>query len=268
MKATRRRHRKPDPLASLHAVREICESLGQLLPFPIPKSEKELIRFLYAIGHVERRPATDTRRGRPGRWTREQLTEAASTLRVILDRETQGRVSVKSFVSQYLHILRFPTDVLDALAAGRINLQEAINLSRISPARLGCDSRKALQVRREILEAHLTVQGSQTGLRARIKELLGESKNTEITTGAMIGAVAVVDELLEVDSADSRHLFWEQMKDIFFAMRDVKAEDLDDEILEEFTEAMDHISAVLYKIKRKKIKREQQITKGVHKIVI
>ena len=116
---------------------------------------------------------------------------------------------------------------------------------------------EALQVRREILEAHLTVQGSQTGLRARIKEVLGESISTEITTGAMTEAVVVVDELLEVDPADSRHLFWEQMKDIFFAMRDVKAEDLDDEVLEEFTEAIDQITTVLYKIKKQRKEREQ-----------
>jgi hypothetical protein len=106
MKATKRRQRKPDPLASPTAVRDIYECLTRRLPFPIPKSEKELFRLLYAIGHVERRPATDTKRGWPGRWTREQLTEPASILRGVLDRETQGRVSVKSFISQYLHILR------------------------------------------------------------------------------------------------------------------------------------------------------------------
>jgi hypothetical protein len=265
MKATRRRQRKPDPLASPSAVWDICERLGQRLPFPIPKSEKELFRLLYAIGHVERRPATDTKRGRPGRWTREQLTEAASILRGMLDRETQGRVSVKSFISQYLHILRFPADVQDALADRRINLQEAIQLSRLSPYRLGRDTREAAQMRREILEAHLALQGSQTGLRARVKEILGETRESEITTQAMTEAIGVVDELLEVDPADSRHLFWEQMKDIFFAMREVKPDDLDDEILEEFTAAMDQTSAVLYKIKRKKIEREQQINKATQK---
>lgn len=255
-------------LAAPTAIRDICERLTRRLPFPIPKSEKELFRLLYAIGHVERRPATDTKRGRPGRWTREQMTEAASILRGVLDRETQGRVSVKSFVSQYLHILRFPADVLDALSDGRINLQEAIQLNRISPSRLGCTSREAARLRLEILDAHLALQGSQTGLRARVKEMLGETKEPEITTQAMIEAVGVADELLEVNPADSRHLFWEQMKDIFFAMREVKPEDLDDELLEEFTAAMDQTSAILYKIKRKKIEREQQTNKVVQKVVI
>jgi hypothetical protein len=268
MKATRRRQRKPNPLASPHAVREVCERLSQRLPFPSPQSERELIRFLYAVGHVERSPATDTKRGRPGRWTREQLTEAASILRGILERETLGRVSVKSFVSQYLQILSFPTDLLDPLRAGQINLQEAIHLNRISSKRLDCSLREAAELRRNIIEAHLAVQGSQTGLRKRVKEVLGEMHEPKITAKAMTEALIVVDELLEIDSADSRHLFWEQLKEIFFAMRDVAPEDIDDAILEEFTSAMDQISGVLYKIKKRRQERDQQNNKDALKLVI
>jgi hypothetical protein len=33
------------------------------MPGVIPNSEKQLIRFLYTVRHVERRPATDTKRG-------------------------------------------------------------------------------------------------------------------------------------------------------------------------------------------------------------
>ncbi|HXG68806.1 MAG TPA: hypothetical protein VNO70_27155, partial [Blastocatellia bacterium] len=78
--------------------------------------EKELLSFQYAVRHVERRPATDTRRGRLGRWPREKLLEAARQLRGILQRETSGRVSLNSFIGQYLQVLHFPADVLEALA--------------------------------------------------------------------------------------------------------------------------------------------------------
>jgi hypothetical protein len=255
MRATRRRQRKTDFLASPEAVRRILGQLRGRLSFSIPEAEKDLIRFLYSIGYVERKMATDTRRGRPGRWSRERLTEAASTLRIILDRETQGRVSVKSFVSQHIQVLHFPSDIIDPLGAGQINLQEAIHLGRLSPTRLGCSSKEAAKLRRRILEAHLAVRGSQNSLRARVKEILGESREPVITTEAMSEAVQVVDELLEVDPADSRHLFWEQMKELFFAMRDVGPEDLDDEILGEFTLAMDQASSVLYKIRKRRKER-------------
>jgi hypothetical protein len=107
-------------------VRSICQALREQMPDLIPSSEKHLLRFLYAVRHVERRPATDTRRGRTSRWPREKLLEAAAELRTILERETSGRVSLNSFTGQYLPLLQFPSDVTDSLASGRINLQEAV----------------------------------------------------------------------------------------------------------------------------------------------
>jgi hypothetical protein len=268
MKATRRRQRKMDPLAAPQSVRAVFETVRGRLPFSIPHSERELVRFFYAVSYIERRPATDTKRGRPGRWTREQLTETASILRGILERETQGRVSVKSFVSQYLHVLQFPNDILRPLEIGQINLQEAIHLNRISPKRLGCSSKEAAGLRQKIIEVHLAVQGSQTGLRNRVRAVLGEAQEPEITAKAMTEALVVVDDLLKIDPVDSRHLFWEQLKDIFFAIRDVAPEDIDDRILEEFTAAMDQVSGVLYKIRRRRKEREQQVDKNKLKLVI
>ncbi len=126
MRATRRRQRSPDPLATPAAVRATCEELRSQMPGVIPNSERHLIRFLYAVRHVERRPATDTKRGRPSRWRREDLLSAAGTLRAILQRETSGRVSLNSFTGQYLQILDFPSDVAEALADGRINLGQGL----------------------------------------------------------------------------------------------------------------------------------------------
>src|SRR5215210_7080542 len=98
MRATRRRQRTPDPLARPEAIRSVCEELRSLMPGVIPSSERQLVRFLYAVRHVERRPATDTKRGRPSRWKREKLLETAGQLQGILERETLSRVSVNSFI--------------------------------------------------------------------------------------------------------------------------------------------------------------------------
>ncbi len=84
-----------DPLASPGAVRAVCDHLRERLPELIPRSEKELLRFLYAVRHIERRPATDSRRGRPGHWRREDLLKAAGALRSILERETGGGFSLQ-----------------------------------------------------------------------------------------------------------------------------------------------------------------------------
>jgi hypothetical protein len=73
MRANRRRQRKPDPLAHPDAIRSVFESLRGLLPGIIPLSEKQLIKMLNAVRNVERRPASDTLRGRPSRWKRTDL---------------------------------------------------------------------------------------------------------------------------------------------------------------------------------------------------
>ncbi len=257
MRATRRRSRTPDPLASPEAVRSICSQLRNRLPQLIPKSEKDLLRLLFAVRHVERRPATDTRRGRPGRWRREDLLKAAGELRGILQRETSGRVSLSSFVGQYLQVINFPADVTEALASADINLQEASSLARLTAEGLECSSQAASARRREILQSHLAVQGSQTRLRSRVKEALGETTEPDISSEGMAEVVARVDEMLEIDPTDTRHMFWEEMKRLFFAMREVEPDDLDDEIIGEFLSAMDGVSNVLYRIEKRRRERQQ-----------
>ncbi len=93
MRATRRRQRRPDPLASPSAVRALCQQLRERHPDFVPQTEQQLVLFLYAVRHVERRAATDTKRGRPSRFGRAELVTAAGTLRSLLERETGGRVS-------------------------------------------------------------------------------------------------------------------------------------------------------------------------------
>ncbi len=253
MRATRRRRREPDPLASPEAVRSVCRALREQMPEVIPSSEKHLLRFLYAVRHVERSPATDTKRGRPSRWPREKLLEAAARLRAILERETSGRVSLNSFTGQYLPLVQFPSDVIDALVSGQINLQEAAGLARLTPERMDYTPTKARFVRAEVLRAHLMSQGSQNSLRERVKEILGEV--VSVSTEQMANVVQKVDELLEIDPSDKRHIFYEEMKRLFYAMREIQPEDIDDESLDQFMAAADQLSNAIYSIEFKRRKR-------------
>jgi competence protein ComGF len=67
----------------------------------------------------------------------------------------------------------------------------------------------------------------------------------------------MTDEMLEIDAQDTRHMFWEEMKRIFFAIREVKPDDLDDETMDEFAIAIDQISSVLYRIEKRRREREE-----------
>src|SRR3712207_5194432 len=97
MRIQRRRTRHPDPLASPAAIRTLLDHLRERLPELIPRSEKQLVKLLESVRHIERRPATATKRGRPSRWEREVLVRVASELRALLERETGGRISLLSF---------------------------------------------------------------------------------------------------------------------------------------------------------------------------
>jgi hypothetical protein len=148
--------------------------------------------------------------------------------------------------------------VTGLLARGEINLQEAAQRARLTPDRLECDAGRAGALRTEVLRAHVLDRGSQNGLWARVKDILGE---TDGVSGAeMASVVRKVDELLEVDPADKRHLFYEEMKRLFYAMREIEPEDVDDESLGQFM-AADQLSNAIRTIEMRRRRREKTAQK-------
>ena len=59
-------------------------------------------------------------------------------------------------------------------------------------------------------------------------------------------------ELEDFDPYDSTHLFWEQLKQLGFAFRDIRREDVTDEEIEELLKASEPILAILSRIQRRK----------------
>jgi hypothetical protein len=257
MRANRRRQRKPDPLAHPDAIRSVFESLRNLLPGVIPQSEKQLIKMLNAVRNIERRPASDTLRGRPSRWKRTDLIQVANHLRFLLDRETQGRISLDSFISLYVRILNFPSDVVNALANCDINLFEATQLSRLTYERLKLSPAKARELRSEIIRTHLLAQGSEASMRSRVIEQLGGRAAQLTSKESRDLGINVVDELIEVDPYDTRHLFWEELRRIALALRQVTPDDIDDKILDDFLSASDQLSNVLARVEKRRQQHER-----------
>lgn len=255
MRASRRRARKPDPLASAQAIESVLRSLRASLPEIIPNSNKALLRMLQSVRGVYARPATDTRRGRPGRFPREHLLRVDSQLRSILARETS--ISVRSFVGQYLPILNFPRDVREALERGEVNLFEAHQLARLTSKRLNFTEGEAHSRRRKLLEAHLLAQGSGAGLRGRVRELLGESAEPSASETEAVG-VGKADELLEVDPVDSTHLFYEELRRIGRGIREVEAGELTEEDLDSLMPLLDQLGAILHRIERRRRTGQQE----------
>jgi hypothetical protein len=202
------------------------------------------------------RQPSESKRGRPARYTREQLLRVDSTLRDLLARET--RLSVRSFVGQYLPLLDFPRDVREALERGDVNLFEAHQLARLTTKRLGGTDGEARSLRKRLLEAHLLAQGSGTLLRARVKEVLGEMREPDATETEVM-AVEKADELLEADPLDASHLFFEELRMISRALRGIGPEEVTDEDLADIMPAVDQITLTLQKIARRKEREQAKI---------
>jgi hypothetical protein len=258
MRSTHRRSRRPDPLASASAVQGVLEQLAVSLPDIIPRSHRNLISMLQSVRNLYARPATDTKRGRPSKFTREQLLKVDTNLRMLLERETS--ISVRSFVGQYLPILEFPRDVREPLERGEINLFEAHQLARLTGKRMGLTESEVRSHRRKLLEAHLRAQGSGARLRERVKEALGELSEPSTIETEMV-AVEKADELLEADPLDSTHLFFEELRRIGRALREIEPEDLTETDMDAVMPVLDELGAVLYQIEKRKERQKQEVKK-------
>jgi hypothetical protein len=249
-----RRLRKADSLARLAAVRAVLDELRARCPDLFPASPKRQRQLLAAVRHVERYPASDARGGRPSRFRREDLLEVARQLRAALSRRCGDRVSVATFITFYLPILDWPADVVAALERGAVTKIEAALLARLTPERLRTTVREARRLRQEVLGHHIQTQGSQNSLRRRVGELL--APESAVTSGEMAAAVERVDDLLRVAEDDKRHLFYEQMKEFFFALRDIRPEDVDDASLGEILAASDQLMTVIQRLRSRRRRTE------------
>lgn len=254
MSPTKRRTRRRDPLASKHAVEAVLDTLRTSLPEIVPESRKSLFSMLQAVRGLYMRQPSDTKRGRPPRFPREHLLRVDSVLRVILARESA--IGVRSFVGHYLPILDLMQDVREPLERGDINLFEAHQLARLTARRLNSTEETARAHRRKLLEAHLLKLEPGTRLRERVKEALGELREPS-TTETEVLAVAKADELLEADPLDSSHLFFEELRRIARALREIRPEELTDQDVDELMPAVDQVSIALFQMERRRQKRQE-----------
>lgn len=207
--------------------------------------------MLRAVCHIHRYQATDTKRGRPSPWKREALLQVGAQLTTILEHETSSHISINSFVDHYLRLLDFPADILQALAAGQINLFEAEQLARITPERLGVTSAQAKRVRLDLLSTHVQARLSGERLRQRVAELFRAS-SAEAESSADNNADF---DLEDFDPYDPTHLFWDQIKQLGFALRDIKREDVMDEEIDELLKASEPVLTILARIQRRREKK-------------
>ena len=254
---SRRRTRRVDPLVSPAAVRDVLNKLRGQCHDVLPKSESQLVRMLESVRHYERHPVTSGGRGRPRRWQRDEVASVAKKLKALLGHETGGRISHSSFISLYLPLLRYPTDVISTLTSGEINIREAGYLARLTPERLKCSAREARQARGEMVKAHVLTNGSQSSLRLRVKAILGEIPEESLNVGETGWVKA--DALLKVNPYDPRHLFYEEIRRLTDAMNQIEAKELKGEVLREILRQIDKLFNLLQRVMQPRLARNDRL---------
>ena len=252
MRANLKRLRRKDPLASPHAVQSVLAQLRSALPQIIPRTDKDLIRMLRAARHIQKYSASETKRGRPSNWKREDLIKVSTILNEILERETSSHISLSSFVDHYLRLLEFPADVIQPLVSNQINLFEAAQLARVTPGSLGSASAQARRRRADLLSTHLQTKESGPGLRQRVKELLRASAEKSAEKVAVDKVIDSELDLEDFDPYDPTHLFWDQIKQLGFALRDIGPQDVTEEEIDELLRLSEPVLTVLARIQRRK----------------
>ena len=257
-RATRRRQRQPDSLANPAAVRRLLAELRQRVPNDLPKTEQATEQLLVAIRHQETYGGSTSRRGRPSRYDRELMRRVADALKTLLQRETQGRISLRTFVDHYLRVLHFPADLTAALTNHSINLFEAEQLARLTDQTLKISSAKAERKRADMLKAHLASQESGARLRLRINELLGKSSKEadplpEIADSEITQAAAALEAEFQpvFIEPDPTHLFYDQLQHISLMMRELSPDDLSSDSLEEILDLSDQLINALAKARKR-----------------
>ena len=238
-------------------MRAVLQRLRLTLPDLIPPRDKELVRMLRAARHAQRYPVSGTKRGRPGRWARAELLGVAASLSEILGRETLSHCSLASFVDHYLRVLDFPADVARALVHGQINLFEAEQLARVTAARLAVAPTEALRLRAALLSSHLQTKASGERLRRRVNELLGAKSadrvsSSEFENSEFEKSAQESEDLEDFDPYDPTHLFWEQLKQLGFAFREIRREDVTDEEIDELLKVSEPVMTIVARIQRRK----------------
>lgn len=104
-------------------------------------------------------------------------------------------------------------------------------------------------------------QEPSSRLRERVKEALGELREPDLIETEM-AAVGKADELLEADPLDSSHLFFEELRRIGRALREMKPEELTDEDVDELMPAVDQVSVALMQIERRRQKRREGVKRS------
>jgi hypothetical protein len=277
-----RRRRLGDPLASPRKIEQLLKQLvGALRPQLAAQIDLEsiergnfepVVQLLQAASNYVRAQAgVQSRAGKPNRFSRALLSNVVEAMTRILNRESQGRISFRTFTDNNLRILGCPDDIKNLLEEGRITLFEALQLKRLSPESLSLDPEQALAVRIEFLARCRRERWIAHRLRHEIDRRLGK-RNEEKPQATSSPALhpdepAMSDFERDSDSPPSvsqDSFFAEQLTLMVELLQTIEPDQLEKTELERLLNSIDDILLQLQRIRRRQkmknsVKRNQAL---------
>ena len=254
-----RRQRRHDPLASAEAVRGVLSAFAREIGTRIHIPPNKLPSLVRAVTYSRRYPERKSRTGRPSRFRDEELVVADQALATVLDRETSGRVSIRSFSDHYLSILRFPPEIESALCGGYINLAEAEQLARLSSRNLGRDEAAASRLRKKILESHVSARSHEMSLRHRVTQALAEAAGASVESAVD----AQDDPTGELGETPADHFFLDVLTTIERTIRLLGEGEISTDAQERIYEHGDQILLILRREEAARARRTTRPTRVV-----
>jgi hypothetical protein len=208
-----RRRRLGDSFASPRKIEQMLEELlavmsAQLAPyFDLARARRNNYELFVQL---LQRASSFLRTGnaaqhKEGRYPRTLLAQIVEKMSAILARESQDRISFRTFADNNLRLLSCPDDIKRWLEDGKITLFEALQLKRLSADNLALGSAQARAVREEFITRYRRERWIAHRLRHEIDLRLGKRPTESIAAplSEIIAAPTLIGEELPLLREDS-----------------------------------------------------------------
>ncbi|MBL8150992.1 MAG: hypothetical protein JNN15_13785 [Blastocatellia bacterium] len=243
-----RRRKYNDPLAKPSVVEKLLKELAYQLRSSLHTEDIQLLPQLLKAASTQTRYAAKAKTVHSSRFSSELLKEAAEKTKAILDRETYGRISLRTFVDNNMRILSCPSDIKQMLEEGKVTLFEALQLKRLSSEKLSISESEAQALRSEFIN------------NCRKQQWLSHHLRHQIDTFLVVDTQKVVNvETQALSEPKTNPLVLEQLNLIVDMIKEIDFDHINRLHQEDILLAIDELILKLQKAKRHQEKRKTSL---------
>lgn len=186
------------------------------------------------------------------------LLKIIATMKEILVKETQNRISFRTFTDNYLRLLSCPEDIKQWLATGKIRLFEALQLKRLSAENLQITDLEAKAIRAAFFEKYSKEKWIIHRLREEVDLKLGKTpiETSSFTENKITNEDNFISPL-EPSIVTSENFFKEQIYSMIEMLNSLEIQELSSEEQNKLLTQVDNVVLYLQKI----LKRQQKLNR-------